>query len=106
MNDERNGDNGERGLLGRIAQALSPEPRSREDVESLLRVAMENDVIDEDAFSIIEGAMQVSGMQARDIMVPRPQMAVIKAEQHPRGDPAADRQQQALALPGDRRESR
>jgi hypothetical protein len=23
MNDERNGDNGERGLLGRIAQALS-----------------------------------------------------------------------------------
>jgi magnesium and cobalt transporter len=40
---------------------------------------MENDIIDEDAFSIIEGAMQVSGMQARDIMVPRPQMAVIKA---------------------------
>jgi magnesium and cobalt transporter len=47
----------------------------------VLQVAMENDIIDEDALSIIDGAMQVSGMQARDIMVPRPQMEVIKAEQ-------------------------
>jgi magnesium and cobalt transporter len=41
---------------------------------------MENDIIDEDALSIIDGAMEVSGMQARDIMIPRPQMVVIKAE--------------------------
>lgn len=80
MSDDRNGENDERSLLERITQAFSSEPRSREDLQDVLRLAMENDVIDEDAFSIIEGAMQVSGMQARDIMVPRPQMSVIRAD--------------------------
>ena len=78
MSEERGGSD-EKGLLGRIAQAFSSEPRSREDLRQVLTHARENDIIDEDAQSIIEGAMQVSGMQARDIMVPRPQMAVIKA---------------------------
>ncbi|MBP6701200.1 MAG: CBS domain-containing protein, partial [Halioglobus sp.] len=36
--------------------------------------------IDRDARSIMEGAMEVSDMQARDIMIPRTQMEVIKAE--------------------------
>ena len=78
MSEERGGSD-EKGLLGRIAQAFSSEPRSREDLRQVLTHARENHIIDEDAQSIIEGAMQVSGMQARDIMVPRPQMAVIKA---------------------------
>ena len=73
-------DNQDRGIFERIAQAFSTEPRSREDVRDILKLAMENEVIDEDAFTIIEGAMEVSAMQARDIMVPRPQMEVIKAE--------------------------
>ena len=73
-------DNLDRGFFGRIADALSSEPRSREDLQDTLRIAMDREVIDEDAFSIIEGAMEVSAMQARDIMVPRPQMVVIKAE--------------------------
>ncbi|MFK7831413.1 MAG: HlyC/CorC family transporter [Congregibacter sp.] len=78
MSDDRNGD--EKTLLGRIAQVFSSEPRSREDLHEVLKLAMENDIIDEDARSIIDGAMAVSAMQARDIMVPRPQMVVIKAE--------------------------
>jgi magnesium and cobalt transporter len=78
VSDERNGD--ERGLFGRIAQAFSSEPRSREDLQQILQIAAENDIIDADALSIIEGAMEVGDMQARDIMVPRPQMEVIKAE--------------------------
>ncbi|MDP4917086.1 MAG: CBS domain-containing protein, partial [Haliea sp.] len=40
----------------------------------------ENEVIDQDARSIMEGAMKVSDMQARDIMIPRAQMVVIKAD--------------------------
>ncbi|MEM1404932.1 MAG: transporter associated domain-containing protein [Pseudomonadota bacterium] len=79
MNDERNG-NEERTLLGRIAHAFSAEPRTRDDLQEILDVAMENDILDEDAHSIINGAMQVTDMQARDIMIPRPQMEVIKAE--------------------------
>lgn len=79
MSEERNG-NDEKGLLGRIAQAFSSEPRSREDLQEILQIAVANDILDEDEHSIIEGAMEVSGMQARDIMVPRPQMVVIKAD--------------------------
>ncbi|EAQ97369.1 HlyC/CorC family transporter [Congregibacter litoralis] len=79
MSDDRNG-NEEKSFLSRIAQAFSSEPRSREDLKEILQLAMENDIIEEDSLSIIDGAMQVSGMQARDIMVPRPQMVVIKAE--------------------------
>lgn len=81
MNDDRNGNGGEdRSLLDRITHAFSSEPKSREDLVEILDVAMENDILDEDAHSIIGGAMQVSDMHARDIMVPRPQMVVIKAE--------------------------
>lgn len=79
MTDDRSG-NEEKSLLGRIAQAFSSEPRSREDLQEILQLAMENDIIEEDSMSIITGALQVSGMQARDIMIPRPQMEVIKAE--------------------------
>ena len=81
MSDDRNGQDGdERSWLNKIGQLFSSEPRSRRDLEDVLSVAAENEVIDEDARSIIEGAMQVSDMQARDIMIPRAQMAVIKAE--------------------------
>ena len=73
-------DTGERSWLEKIGQLFSGEPRTRNDLEDVLTVAAENEVIDEDARSIMEGAMQVSDMQARDIMIPRAQMVLIKAE--------------------------
>lgn len=79
MSDDRHSGD-EKSFLDRITQAFSSEPRSREDLHQMLRLAADNEIIDEDALSIIDGAMQVSGMQARDIMIPRPQMSVIKAE--------------------------
>lgn len=81
MSEDRDRPAGDdKSLLGRITQAFSSEPRSREDLQEILQAAAENEILDEDALSIIDGAMQVSGMQARDIMIPRPQMSVIKAE--------------------------
>ena len=81
MNEERSGgDNGERSWMDKIATLFSSEPRNRDDLEDVLSVAAENEVIDEDARSIMEGAMQVSDMQTRDIMIPRAQMVVIKSE--------------------------
>jgi magnesium and cobalt transporter len=81
VSDERNNqDPEERSWLSKIGQLFSSEPRSRKDLEDVLSLAAENEVIDEDARSIIEGAMQVADMQARDIMIPRAQMAVIKAD--------------------------
>ena len=71
---------GDKSWLERIGQLFSGEPRTRGDLEDVLTVAAENEVIDEDARSIMEGAMQVSDMQARDIMIPRAQMVMIKSE--------------------------
>lgn len=81
MTEERFGqDTPDKSFLDRISSLFSAEPRTREDLEDVLTAAQENDVIDEEAKSIIEGALQVSNMHARDIMIPRSQMIVIKAE--------------------------
>jgi magnesium and cobalt transporter len=81
MNDDRSGNEGsEKSWLDKIAVLFSSEPRNRKDLQDVLAVAIDNEIIDEDAASIMEGAMQVSDMQARDIMIPRTQMVVIKAE--------------------------
>jgi magnesium and cobalt transporter len=82
MNEDRfSSEPDERCWLDKITHLFSSEPRTRADLEDVLSIAADNEVIDQDARSIIEGAMQVSDMQARDIMIPRSQMVVIKAEQ-------------------------
>jgi len=81
MNEDRSSsDSGEKSWIEKIALVFSSEPRTREDLTEVLDVARDNEVIDDDAQSIIHGAMQVSDMQARDIMVQRSQMEVIKAD--------------------------
>jgi len=82
MSEDRfNSESGDRTWLEKVALLFSSEPRTQEDLEDVLMVATENEVIDESARSIIEGAMQVSKMQTRDIMIPRSQMTVIKSDQ-------------------------
>jgi magnesium and cobalt transporter len=81
VNEERSGnDTQEKGWLERLALIFNSEPRTRQDLSDVLEIARDNEVIDDDAQSIIEGAMQVAELQARDIMIPRSQMEVIKAE--------------------------
>lgn len=70
----------DRSWIDKIALLFSSEPHSRHDLQEVLTLAAENELIDEDARNIMEGAMQVSDMQARDIMISRSQMVVIKAE--------------------------
>lgn len=80
MTEERASEAEDRSWIDKIALMFSTEPRNRGDLEDILEVAADNEVIDNDARSIMEGAMQVSDMQARDIMIPRSQMTVVKAE--------------------------
>ena len=70
--------------LERISQAFSSEPESVEDVLEILRDAEEHSIIDTDAMSIIEGAMQVIDMRVDEIMIPRSQMVTVKASQEPK----------------------
>ena len=64
-------------LLERLSAMLMREPEDREQLVTLLHSAFERNLLDSDALSMIEGALQVSEMQVRDIMVPRSQMDVI-----------------------------
>lgn len=81
MSDDRSGnDSGDKSWINKIAELFSSEPHTRSDLQDILALAVDNEIIDSDARSIMEGAMEVSDMQARDIMIPRTQMVVIKED--------------------------
>lgn len=65
------------GLLERLSNFLLREPEDREQLVELLHGAYENRLMDADSLAMIEGVLQVSEMQVRDIMIPRSQMDVI-----------------------------
>jgi magnesium and cobalt transporter len=70
-------------LLERIGAILMREPEDREQLVELLRSSYERNLMDADALSMIEGVLQVSELQARDIMVPRAQMEIIELQATP-----------------------
>ncbi|MEX0637877.1 MAG: CBS domain-containing protein, partial [Burkholderiales bacterium] len=68
-------------LLERLSALILREPEDREQLLALLRSAYQRNLLDADALSMIEGALTVSEMPVRDIMVPRAQMDVIDIHQ-------------------------
>ncbi len=66
--------------LERLSKSLLGEPADREQLMTLLRSAQQRNLLDLDALSMIEGVLQVSELQVRDIMVPRPQMVVFEED--------------------------
>ena len=70
-----------RSWLDRLSFFLSDRPSTKEELLEQIRQAEEDQILDREALDTIEGALQMSHMQVRDIMVPRPQMAVVKADQ-------------------------
>ena len=80
MNDVQTSETDERSWVERLTQFLSGTPQNRADLEGLLELAVDNELIDDDAKTIMEGALSVSDMQVRDIMIPRAQMTIIKIE--------------------------
>jgi magnesium and cobalt transporter len=53
------------------------EPQDQEQLLELVRSASERRILDSEALSIVEGALNVADMQARDIMIPRSQVAMV-----------------------------
>src|SRR5487761_1959796 len=70
-------------LFERLSALLTRAPEDREQLLELLHSAFERNLLDADALSIIEGALSVSDIQVREIMVPRAQMDVIAIEETP-----------------------
>ncbi len=59
---------------------FSKKIKNHKQMLSILEEAKFNEIITQEALDMIEGVMQVSDMQARDIMVPRSQMVVLDLE--------------------------
>ena len=69
--------------MERLGALLMREPEDRDQLITLLHSAYERHILDADVLSIVEGALQMSELQARDIMVPRAQMDVIDINESP-----------------------
>lgn len=81
MNDESERDTGRTGRwIQRLADSLSGEPRDRDELLQMLEDAKERGIIDEEAFLMLQGVLEVGEQQVRDIMVPRSQMVVINRD--------------------------
>lgn len=85
MNDDypSTSGSGPRSWLERVSQVFAQEPRNREQLLETLREAHSQELLDTDALTMIEGVMQVSEMQVRDIMIPRSQMVVLERDSVP-----------------------
>ena len=76
-------DSSKPGLLERLSAFLLREPEDREQLVELLHSAYERNLLDADALSMMEGVLQVSERQVREIMIPRAQMDVIDISESP-----------------------
>ena len=70
----------QRSWIERLGQVLQGELKDREQLTIVLNEAQKNNVIDQEAFSMIDGVLQVAEMQVRDIMLPRSQMIVLEMD--------------------------
>ncbi|PCJ40916.1 MAG: magnesium/cobalt efflux protein [SAR86 cluster bacterium] len=75
--DQFSNDSGRESWIDKIKALFSAKTIDKKSLIGQLRLAQEEQIIDGDALSIIEGALQVGDMQVREIMIPRPQIAML-----------------------------
>ena len=80
MNDETSNNSQDNSLLKKIGKVFSASPSNIDEVADMLRSAENEAIIDASALQIMEGALKVSDLQAREIMIPRSQMKVIEED--------------------------
>ena len=69
-----------KGLRERIREFFVSEPENQKQLIGLLKKAQTRQLIGAEELFMIEGVLQVSDMQVRDIMIPRGQMIVLEHE--------------------------
>ena len=70
-------------LIDRLTSWLLREPEDREQLLEVLHSAYDHNLLDADALTMIEGVLQVSERQVREIMIPRAQMDVVDISDPP-----------------------
>ena len=88
MNDEppssQNANTGESsGWLQRLFSGNLRSPKTRQELLELVKNAVENEVVDTEAFQIIEGALDVSNQQVREVMIAKANMTSIQEDETP-----------------------
>lgn len=78
MSDDQSSQNSKKSWLEKLSDAFSSDIRDRDQVLDLLQQAHENELLDNSAYHIMQGAIEVSDQHARDIMIPRSHMVVIE----------------------------
>jgi magnesium and cobalt transporter len=72
---------GKKSLLERLGDAFTGEPRDRDELLAIISEAHQNDILDDDSMRIINGALNVSDLHVRDIMIPRSQMVSLEHDE-------------------------
>lgn len=70
----------ERKLYRRLRRLFRGEPASREDILDFLRQGGWSTLLDADEIAMLQGVLEVSQKQVRDVMVPRSQMVVLERD--------------------------
>jgi magnesium and cobalt transporter len=69
--------NNQKSWLHQLANFFTKDPSDRQDIKAILRDASDRNVLDNEMLAILEGALHVSDMQVREVMVPKSQMVCI-----------------------------
>lgn len=72
-----------KGWREKFLDLFSGEPADQVELKEMLQDAADRELLDHEALNIIYGALQVSEMHARDIMVPRTSIVSIAADTSP-----------------------
>lgn len=81
MSDQQEADTPRRSFMEWLSDLFSGEPSDRTELLESLRDAADRQLMDGEALNIIFGALQVSDMRARDIMIPRSQLIYLEDKQ-------------------------
>lgn len=82
MNDNSHNEEDDKGWLEKLGHLFHQAPKTRDELMELLSEAQQNDLIDREAFGIIEGALDVSDKQVRDILIPAAKMIMVSVDEN------------------------
>ncbi|MDH5737100.1 MAG: CBS domain-containing protein [Gammaproteobacteria bacterium] len=83
MSDSTNDSELSRSWFSRFLDRIKGSPVNREELVDVLREAETNKLLDYQALSIIEGAIAVTDMQVREVMIPRSQVVFVRIDMQP-----------------------
>jgi magnesium and cobalt transporter len=72
---------GKKSFFERLGDAFTGEPRDRDELLAIVHEAHQNEILDDDSLRIMQGAMNVSDLHVRDIMIPRSQMVSLEHDE-------------------------